>query len=140
MAWTVSLQKKVQSDGTIIALLTYSDGTRTIQDRFDLQGALDNTTFAQRAKAKIDFLTAQDAAFAALVEGAVTPQPPPDPPPPPAPTQAEIDRAAFISDYQNLLGVRRAIAAGVFTGSEAFITTLTNRVKSEFIAAYVPLL
>lgn len=55
-------------------------------------------------------------------------------------TQADIDQAQFIQDYQLWLKVKHGIDVGVLTGNETQVINLKNKVQSEFKASYLNLL
>lgn len=61
-------------------------------------------------------------------------------PTPVAPTQAELDQAAWVKDWGTLQKIQPLIDAGVLTGTEAVITNLRNRVKTNFKPAFLELI
>lgn len=134
--WTVTAGKEKQSNGAVVAILTFADGTRTIQERFDVQGGVTDDFLAQRAKAKISWLNAQDFAFSNITEGALIPK---DVPPivPVPPTQDEIDRNQFLTDFHLQEKMKKAVAAGLMTVDSKEFTDLDTRIKSGFKIAYL---
>jgi hypothetical protein len=59
---------------------------------------------------------------------------------PAIPTQAEADKAQFISLYQRWLSVRRAIDAGIITGNETPVANLKASVLTAFKPSYIDIL
>lgn len=61
-------------------------------------------------------------------------------PTPAAPTQAELDQATWIKDWGTLQKIQPLIDAGVLTGTDAVITNLRNRVRTNFKPAFLELI
>lgn len=139
MAWTATVSKESLVDGSKIFVVTYTDGSRTVTDRFDVQGGLTDTELSYKVQARIDSLTQQDAAFTAVTIGIVVPLPRPILSPP-TPTPAEAAQVQFLSDYRQWLNIKKAIDVGILTGKEPRVVALLARVRSEFKQAYLPLL
>lgn len=136
MAWTVTTSKEKRSDGSLVIRLSYTDGIRNISEFFDAQGSVSPDFLAIRAKQKISFLDTQDASFASIQEGPLTPKDPIVIIPPP-PTQDELDRAKFLKDYQTLQKADKAVAAGLLDKAGPDYTAISDLVKSEFKLAYI---
>lgn len=57
---------------------------------------------------------------------------------PPTPTQAEIDRAAWLGNYQKWTKVKATlIDTGILTGNETQLINLKNKVQTDFKPAYL---
>jgi hypothetical protein len=134
--WTANLQKESQPDGSLVVAITYSDGVRSMIDRFDVQGDMNNDYLAMKAKSKIDWLTAQDQSFTAITEGAIQPM---DTPVviPPVPDPAQVAQQQFVTDYQQWLRVKAAIDSGVLKGTEPEVIALLKKVQGEYQAPYI---
>lgn len=139
MSWIVTVAKEDRADGSRVVLLTYTDGNRTVKEGFDIQGVIDNDYLAARAKAKIDWLTTQDASVAAISEGSLTPKAI-VPPPTPDPTPAELAKKKFMADVLLLGKLNKAVAAGFLTSNDQIVTDQKNLVLSEFKIEYLDVL
>lgn len=137
MSWTVSMVKGVINNAKTITL-TYTNGVRSVVDAFEVQGLINDTYIQNRAQVKIDWLNAQDSSFAVLTEGPVTPQA--IVVSPPVLSQAEIDQATFVVDYQKLIAINRGVAAGIISPTLPALVALKAKISAEFIPAYLVLL
>lgn len=52
-------------------------------------------------------------------------------------TQAELDKQEWFRDFERLKKVQELINLSVLTGNEAAVTTLKNKVTTNFKAAYI---
>jgi hypothetical protein len=136
MAWTVSIGKEKRDDGTLVVLLNYTDGSRSVTDYVDAQSGIDDNALAVKAKARISWLDAQDSAFDSISTGTITPKDP-DPVIVPDPTPEDVARSQFLSDYRNLTQAQKAISLGLLDAQDKSYQDILNKVKSEFILDYL---
>ena len=139
MPWTATLTKELAPDQTRVLRITYSDGSRSLFERFDFRSDTDLAYIQRRARDKIAALDAQDALYAALSDGPITPASPD--PPPPTPTQAELDREAWLVKYRRWVKVKTTlIDTEILIGNEAPVVNLKAEVQSGLLPSYLPYL
>jgi hypothetical protein len=138
MAWTASSQVQIGSDGLKVLSITYSDGTKNITNRYEINTSYTPEFVSKLVRDKINYLTIQDQRADQLSSGTIVPASPDPVINPPAPTQSEIDRRQWINDYNKWVKIKQTlIDTGILTGSEAPLVTLKDRVKTNFKPAYL---
>lgn len=136
MAWTARLESAERIGLDAVVRVVYTDGVQTIAET--LRSA-DGKQIKQTARNRLAQLAAADAYVAAAAPGVIdVSEPAPVVPTPP--TQAELDRAAWLLDYQRWLKVKTGIDAGIIDATAAAVVALKSKVIAGFKPAYVPFL
>lgn len=127
MALVATIQNKFKENGRIHLEVRYTDTgvdfTETLY--FNATDLLSLQKLVNARKAQI----AAIYAFAdSLTQGQTIDPPPSDP----APTTLQTDSAIFQQDWNRWVLVKRAIDAGILTGSETQVVNFKARVQTEF--------
>jgi hypothetical protein len=127
--WTVSVSK-TERNGLVLAVLTFTSGTRTVVQSYEIQNIVDNDYLAGQAKLKIAALDAMDTQAATIVEGSLQLKDPP------SPSLGEQYRQNFVTWRK----MQALIALGVMAADDPAFVALEKTVKDDFLPAYLPLL
>ena len=125
MAWTATLEKLQRENGKWSVIISYSDSVDTHRKGY---------TFERITKKQLRDLARAEAARLAETETTdinipigtnidVTPDPTPTPTPP---TQAELDEAAWFTDWDQLQSIQRVLTAIPSLSTTARQTQVTN--------------
>ena len=109
------------------------DGVVVLSEKFDSINRADTSWLKNAVNQRLLSLKMADSQLADLSIGAFSSESV-------APTQDEIDQNAWLSKYLQWLQVKKAVDAGILTGSEPQVLALLNTVKTDFRAAYLNLL
>lgn len=129
--WNHTIKQVTKSGGRVSVAVEFTNGVETFEDTFNLNSAADMSWLKSAVRGKIAqfealYALADSLTVGSSVDTTVT-----------APTQAEIDRDKFLSDYYRWTQVKKAIDAGILTGSETPVVNLKNSVTSQFKPAYL---
>lgn len=129
--WTATVKNKEFVGGAIRVTVDFTDGTRTAtescipQDKDGFTYWVKSRLAAFNGGEQIDSEFALDAPVE-FVE-----------PSPVVPTAEEVARQAWFGDYYKLQQVQKLIDLAVLTGNEAPVVALRNKVKNNFVPAYI---
>ncbi len=135
--YTARISNKTTENGIFTIYVEFTNGTNTVTEWCRPQN---EDGFKHWVKSRLEAFNASetlDTAYSAndivdVTDPIVTP---------PTPTQAEIDRDAWLVDYRRWVKVKSTlIDTGILTGNEAQVTTLRNRVSTNFKPEYLNLL
>lgn len=131
--WTAKIIKPLKANGRIAITVELSDGVETFREEFSSTTKVDMVWLKHQIRTRIEAF--QDAY--AFADSLVSDQPI-DLTPPSAPTTAEQELQDFLKDYGRWHSIKRAIDAGILTGSEPKVVELKDKVKAAFKPAYLP--
>lgn len=122
--------------GDYTAVITFDDGVDKFDESYSLSANRDLNSLQKLVKNKILTLNTIKTFVSTLVVGdEISPSPDDQPP-----TQEQIEKQEFISDYNLLQRVQRAIDIGLLTGNEAQVVALKTKVQNEFKPTYLNIL
>lgn len=134
--WTANLKTIEKVNGSIKAVIEFVNGPTVVAKEYFFSG---KPNFKAVALDEINQLTTLYTVADNTPMGNIdlTPDVIPTPPAPVPPTPQELALAQFQQDYNKWQKVRKAIDVGILTGNEQPVINLQNKVKSEFIPAYL---
>lgn len=135
--YTAKILNKDNVGGAIRVFVEFTDGTKTITDscipqneegfRFWVKSRLETFNAAPEIETKYADGTTVDVGDTVVT--------------PPTPTVAEIARDEWLQNYYKWLKVKTTlIDTGVLTGNETKVLALQNKVKTNFLPAYIDLI
>lgn len=133
MAWTAELLRKEKEATHLDLVVRFTDGTRTVIERFRIQGALSVEAFRGRVRAKIAEYNALPQTETNIPLGSVDLTPPAPPTPP---TPAEIAERQWFRKYERLQKFNVLIANEVIPDTLQIYVDLKAEVKADFLPAY----
>jgi type IV secretory pathway VirD2 relaxase len=129
--WTATVKNKEYVNGAIKVTVDYTDGTNTVTESCIPQ---DKDGFRHWVKSRLATFNGGeeiDTEFAVndvvTIEEQVVNEP----------TAEEMAQQAWFSDYFKLQQVQKLIELNVLTGNETPVTNLRNKVKNNFLPAYI---
>lgn len=135
--YTATLQKAevVKGEGKVNTIVEITDGVTTFTKSFVVGLREPNVLakVAQQAKHFIEGLENADAAVAAVPLGVLDLASVPTT----IATQAELDRNAWIINYNRLLAASKMVELGIFTDTQPQYVALKNKVAADFKPAYL---
>jgi hypothetical protein len=132
--WSTEITSINNVNGNIVVMVNFiKDGVVVLSEKFDSINRADTSWLKNAVNQRLLSLKMADSQLADLSIGAFSSESV-------APTQDEIDQNAWLSKYLQWLQVKKAVDAGILTGSEPQVLALLNTVKTDFRAAYLNLL
>lgn len=114
MAWTAKITDKSLSEGRLTITVELDNGTQKFGERFVVSNAQSPSWLKDRINEKIRILDQLSTYETSLELGGVDLTPDPDPKPTP-PTKDELDRIAFVQEYQKYQQLQKALEAKLIT-------------------------
>jgi hypothetical protein len=130
MAWSAKLVSVEKQQGKAHIVINYSDGTSSFNED---QWLSSPQTLNDIVATRIAQLSSVDTFVAGIVLGPLSSTPTP----PSIQTAPQIAQNKFLVDYNRWLSVKRAIDAGILTGTEPEVQALKSLVQTEYSAAYI---
>lgn len=129
--WTATVKNKEFVNGAIRVTVDFSNGTDTVTESCIPQDKDGFTHWVKSRLATFNGGEVIDSEYAVDTPVTLTE------PTPVAPTAEEIARNVWMRDYWKLQQVQKLIDLAVLTGNEAPVTALRNKVKNNFLPAYI---
>lgn len=129
--WTATVKSKQFINGAISVTVDFSNGTETVTESCIPQ---DKDGFTHWVKSRLATFNGGEAINS---EFAVNTPVEFVEPTPVVPTAEEAARQTWFEDYYKLQQVQKLIDLSVLTGSETPVVNLRNKVKNNFLPAYI---
>lgn len=126
--FTPTIKSIDKSDGRLRLVVSFSDGTNTVEDVIFTTPVSVKATLKNRCD---DLNTLYSAPLTTGVFDTT--------PDVVTQTQAEIDKTTFFTDYRKWQTVKTLIDSGILTGNEIKVTALKTKVQNEFKPEYFDL-
>lgn len=136
MAWTATLTKATILDGDAVLIVTFKDDatTASFDETYRFRSVQSNAFLRDKVRDRIAELNTVSAWVPTLPVGAIVPSAAPTPAP--APTQAQLDREAWRTKYQQLLAWQRAVSVGLESPTDPLYTNLQADVIATRLNGY----
>jgi len=129
--WTATVKSKELVGGALNVTVDFTDGTRTVTESCVPS---DKAGFEFWVKSRLATFNAGEDINTVFQVGApiVITEPTPV-----LPTAEEVARNEWFNDYRKLQQIQKLIELSVLTGNETQVVNLRNKVKNNFLPAYI---
>jgi len=137
MAWAAKLLKKERERTHLDLVVEFTDGLKSIEERFRITGGITLSAFKDRVRSKIAELEAMDQSTGgdlALGDIDLTVVPSPRPSPPPKP--AQIAEEQWRAKYERLQRLQFLVDRGIISSTFPAYATLQTEVQNDFLPSY----
>lgn len=134
MAWTPTIKSVNKAQGSIVFVVSYSNGTETVEKQYSSANIVDMEWVKRQIRNDIStmdtlYTLADSLQLGVLNTTAATP---------PTPTQAEIDRNIWLAKYYKLTRAHTTlIVPGIITVSQPTYAALLADVKATIKPEYI---